>query len=373
MKHTIAQLSTQNENDWFVWFRIENPETQKMDLIKIRDGINRIKNLKERRKHAKALEISTNNKLKEGWSPFEQLEVNPLKDLKTLNLFEEFFKIKSPELRERSISSYRHTLNLFKEFLTKNNRSYIRIEQFKSSDALAFSDWMITEKKHSGKTHNNNITRIRVFFNMAVGRELIGLNPFRVVKKKIVIKTKLETYSKQEIKEIKKYLEANNHPMYMFIQFIYYCFIRPKELMMLKVKHIDFVNGNIFIPAQISKNKKDSIIPIRKDFFKLVLEKYKGVDSEYYLFGTKLEPSPKSIHRNRATESHKAMLQSVGVDKKELYDWKHTGASDYIIAGHNPVSLKQLMRHHSLDETMGYLESLNVMVGGKINPKAWQF
>lgn len=360
MDYELAQLKKSKTGDWYVYYTYRDPATGLMAPFKVRLGINRIKVLKEKQRYGTGIANDINNKLKNGWSPF--VTASAVKKSATLKVvLLEYLALKKGALRKRSVQHYEHGINLISEFLVKNNIENIRPDQFTNVLAQAYSDFLITVKKHSGKSHNNQILNMGTFFNMMVDREIVVKNPFKVIKKKPVDTGKNLAYSDAQREEIKQYLEVNNPPIYMMVQFIYYCFIRPNELMQLQVKHIDFQGKQIQIPANVSKNRRQSSVEIPSTFFENVKNLYINTPPEHYLFGRGLIPSEISVHRNRATAAHKLILDHLKIKGGHtLYSWKHTGAVAAIKSGMNPYSLMRQLRHSSLDQTMIYLKTLGL-------------
>jgi integrase len=285
-------------------------------------------------------------------------------------IMDDFIKLKAKTVRKKSLTHYTQGQRVFNEY----GYSYLKPEQFTPVLAQGFSDWLITTKGYAPKSHNNHISYIAGIFNMMVDREMIDRNPFRKVKKLILGSGRVLYYKPAQKEKIKEYLKRNNHPLYLYVQFIFYCFIRPSELMQIQVKHIDFENKTVMIPGYASKNRKDGVIPIHEDLFKLVKSKYSNLDAELFLFGKGLIPSPVSVHRNRASQSHKLMLKDIGIPPEHhLYDWKHTGARLFILSGNKPFDLMMYMRHSDFDMTMHYLRSLGISTISKPDPKAWKF
>lgn len=370
MNYTFAKIhKPKSGNDWYVYYTFRNPETGKMALWKERAGINRLSTVKEKHARGAKMVANVNKRLEDGWSPYA--EGKEIDTRKIDEVFDDILTIKKPGLRPRTVEHYKHAVDLFKEFLAGKK---IMPNQFTAKMAQDYSDWLLTSKKYTSKSHNNKLSDANIFFNAMVDREIIDKNPFKKIRKKPVEEGKLISYSNEQKKLIRDYTKKNGHPMYYFIQWIYYCFIRPYELMQLQVKHIDFENATIQIPAYASKNRKHGIVPINEVFMKEVVNKYKGKDSELYLFGFGLEPNLKPVHRNRSSHSFKELRETLNIPKDHLlYDWKNTGARDFILSGKNPYLLMAYMRHHSLDQTMVYMRSLGVTTGMKINKNAWKF
>lgn len=59
---------------------------------------------------------------------------------------------------------------------------------------------------------------------------------------------------------------------------------------------------------------------------------------------------------------HSSIIRAAGLDgnKYTLYGWKHTGNVDAYLAGIDIYDIMRQNRHHSLEETMRYLNSLGL-------------
>lgn len=73
-------------------------------------------------------------------------------------------------------------------------------------------------------------------------------------------------FSKGQIKFLSKTLSKEDPELWLAVQFIFYCFIRPNELRQLKVSNVIVEDARICIPAHISKNKKTQYIIIPEAF-----------------------------------------------------------------------------------------------------------
>lgn len=371
--YTLAKLhKPKTGSDWYIYYTFRNPETGEMELFKERKGINRLKSVKER-KHYGAIYVNRlNQMLENGWSPYivrpsETKNIAPLSQV-----IAQMLAIKQGSVRVRSYQHYKFAIDLFKEYAS--SRMDLPTSQFRPNDAQGYSDHLILVKRYSGKSHNNQIANMKVLFNMMIDREIIDKNPFQKVKKKPEAEGRILYYDRKTKDLIGEYLKRNDHPMYVFVQLIYYCFIRPNEIMQLQVKHLDLENGNITIPASASKNGKSGLVPVPEKLLSLLKERYSDKERELYLFGRNLTLSEIPVHRNRASQSHKEVLKDLKISNEHvLYDWKHTGARDFILAGNNPYELMRRMRHYSLDQTMVYLRSLGVSTDSKADPNAWIF
>jgi len=372
MNYTLPRICKAKKG-WYVHYRILNPLTGERKQWREKAGINYIDDLKLREKEALKIKQQLTELLESGWSPF--LENTPAAERKIplMDILQEYLKTKKTSVRVRSYQHYQWALKLFEEYLVKNKLQAIKSDKFNKTMAFGYSDFLLTDKQYSGKSHNNQISNMKVFFEMMCDREIIEKNPFKGIKKRPEEKGRLIVYSDTQKELIKQHMIDTDHPMFLFVQFVYYCFVRPNEIMQLQVKHIDFEFKRIQIPSYASKNRKQSSVDINEEFFELVKEKYQHLDPEFYLFGFGLKPGPISVHRNRASKSHQELLQELKITGLVLYDWKHAGARDFILSGGDPYRLMTMMRHHSLEQTMTYLRSLGVSMFDKSKTREHKF
>lgn len=374
MKYTLAKLhKPKTGNDWYAYYTYRHPITEKVTQFKERAGINRIKNLTERKREGMILVSSLNADLINGWSPFELSEAEKHISTPIVELFQEYLKTKETNIRARSYEHYTYALHLLAQYLESMKATNLKCTSFTKAMAFGYSDWLLGTKRYSGKSHNNQVSNMKMFFQMMEDRDVIPKNPFKLIKRRPEERGRLVCYSEVQKKEIKTYTQEKGLPMFMFIQWIYYCFVRPNEIMGLQVKHIDFEFKRIQIPANISKNRKQSSVDIPEVFFKVVKEKYEKLDAESFLFSKGLKPGLVRLRRKEGTVAHKKIVDALGIKGLTLYDWKHKGASDFLLEGNNPYELMVRMRHHSLEQTMTYLRSLGVSMFDKSKKTKHEF
>ncbi|WP_421798465.1 tyrosine-type recombinase/integrase [Haliscomenobacter sp.] len=162
-----------------------------------------------------------------------------------------------------------------------------------------------------------------------------------------------------QIKKLSKEISSRDPQLWMFVQFIYYCFIRPRELVFLRAENVLLENNQIYIPGHISKNKKSEYVTI-PDAFRPVLEYIKELSPDRLLFPSPLDVT-KPLGFDKMYRRHQKIIKALGFGKGYvLYSWKHTGAVQAVKAG---IPLKELqiqLRHHSLDQVDQYLRQMGV-------------
>jgi integrase len=150
----------------------------------------------------------------------------------------------------------------------------------------------------------------------------------------------------------------DEHPqLWLYVQFMFYTFIRPKELRGLKAGDVLLDAGEIRVPDTISKSGKTQYVAI-PDVFLEGLKFVRTMPPGKLIFPGR---NGNQLGKNTMYKRHKKFMGELefGPDYT-LYSWKHTGAVALAQAG---VSIKEIqlqMRHHSLDQTDQYLRQLGV-------------
>jgi integrase len=173
-------------------------------------------------------------------------------------------------------------------------------------------------------------------------------------------KTPARYFQTHQIEQLREYIQAHDPMLWHYIQFIYYCFIRPgRELPHILAGDVMMEAGEIFIRGTRSKNKKTQYVCIPDNFYQSLDYVY-DLEAGEYLFPSFVDAS-KPIGRNTMYNRHKQILDALNYGPGYcLYSWKHTGAVMAVKAGVSVKELQMQLRHHSLDETDKYLRQLGI-------------
>lgn len=351
----------QGENaDWYVYFKVRNPDTGEMHPFAKRGKINYIKTVRGRRREGKYLMRVVNEMLAKGeLSPFKQREPEP----SLIELLNRETDIKKNSVRWRTYQSYTYSVNLLVTWMKKNGHAEIQASEFTKQHAHTFCDYMLTEKKYSGRTYNNRRKDMNIFFNAFVDKEIITSNPFKKIKNRPQERGGTNIpFTDEEKAELSRELQQRNPRLYLFTQFIYFCYIRPIEILRLTVDNFNLKEKKIIIYSGHAKNRRQDAVFIPDSFLSLVqsmeLEKF---PSHYYVFGLGLQTCDRSYSRNRVTEIHTKFLRQLQIPKNRgLYSWKVNGVISAFKAGIDIYSIMRQCRHASINQTMTYLKSLGL-------------
>jgi len=356
---------------WFIYFDITNVATGEKIRKQVRADINKSKDKKGRLAAANALISAWTNLINSGlFNPFEKDSESGGMDLpkNVLEAVDKIFDLKSASLKSESIRSYGDISKRFKAWCKTKHLHTIPLYAFNHTMAQGYCDYLLLERKYSGKTHNNHLNIMRGFFSLMKKRwpALVKENPFKEIE---MLPTDIGgnlAYTAKEREVLINYFKEHKKRVYYAIQFMFHGFIRKTELTYLRVGDIDWENGTITINSKAAKNRNQDSITIPEGLFPILYEM--GLDmapKHFYIFGHLMETSEKKISsQNRISTAHMVGKKKAGLpenDGKSFYSWKHTGVVSYWSVIKDPYYMMRQLRHSDLKTTMIYMKSLGLM------------
>jgi len=228
-----------------------------------------------------------------------------------------------------------------------------------------FFEHLTKEKRLSPTTYNDYILCLNQALGWCDQKHLL-----KEIEKRKASPTPAAYFTQSQRTFLSNALKNSNPTLWFFVQFVYYCFIRPRaELRMLKVGDVVLEEQKIRIPASIAKNKKEQYVSIPNAFFPTVKAKLKNRNPNEYVFPGLHHLSPTGM--NTFGRQHRELLKELGFDtsRYKLYSWKHTGAVAAVKAGIHIKQLQIQLRHNSLDQVDEYLRQLGVSDLGDLRDK----
>ena len=346
---------------WYVFYSYRHPESG--EYARFKKAIS-TKILTKRERYKKANEVIDyiNSKFAVGWNPFSE-ELKGCTNI--IEAIDKIFEIKSCSLRPRTIHTYSNIIRIFKRYLYLQKLSNMATTDFNSKYAQEFMDWTMTEKSRCNRTHNNYLCSIKTIFNDMVQRNYCLINPFKNIKDLQEQEPDIVCFSKDELKLLQEYLKDYNTHLYLVSQLIFCCYIRPQELVRLKISDFNLQKQEIIINGIQSKNKRRSIVVLPNHLISELLLQFKDYPSEYYAFSRKLIPGTVEIAPTRIAEIWRKFANLYDI-KNEIYNLKHTGIGLSIENGINVRDLQLQIRHSSLELTQIYLDKFNNKASDKI-------
>lgn len=262
--------------------------------------------------------------------------------------------------RKKTLQQYYTVCNSFFEFME---------DRMVDADGVGEYLQRLMETRHAN-TYNRYLIMLRPLLK-ASGMDYL-LENYKSIRAEKTPARYLQPYQAKRLMEA---IEERDEDLALFVKFIYYCFIRPGELRLLKAGDILLEDEEIRVPNTISKNRKLQYVVVPKPFMPVLKFLY-SYSPNAYIFQSPLDAS-KPIGERTMYRRHQVILDQLNFGTGyTLYSWKHTGA--VALAKTGKVSMKELqlqLRHHSLDETDKYLRQMGVKDLGRLKsnfPTIWE-
>ena len=311
---------------WYVYYSYRNPATDKLERqTPIYAGVNKFKNLKERKNAIKILAKAVENILENGFNPYDEDSV-PVDETKNYSIPDAItfsLELKKNTLKDNSFRDYRIRIKSFEKWLLANGFENRYITAVNKKTIVTFLNSVLSTT--SAKNRNNTRAILSMFFQSLEDNDII---PDNFVKKINVLKSNPErnkTYSSKQEVDIFNYLKSNDELLLLFIQFISYNHLRPVEVVRLQIKDVNVKDRRIYVRAK-NKAVKVKIIP---EILLSTLPDLEKFHPESYLF------TPNGIGHEWATNEtdkrdyfskrFKKVKDSLGLGKGYgLYSFRHT-------------------------------------------------
>jgi integrase/recombinase XerD len=342
---------------WYVHFYALNPDSGK--LQRVRHYINSQKNVALRKKLATQMIHLINSKLDQGWNPFiSDSQKKMFVPLKTA--LENALKYKARYVRPRSLPNYQSRIHRLIDYLKNRKQVDIRCGDFTSIMAQDYMTHLLQSENISPTTFNNYLTDYRTFFNYLVKTRHCNENVFRSVDLLPETQKRKRPFTDQEQIRYREYLEKHDHPFLIISLLCYFCGLRPGEMCQLQIRDISIKRQMILVSPQISKNKKQRMIPVADAFWPMLLDYIKGAPGDHYLISRQMKIGSVKILPQRIAERFRQIAIQLGFDQDlKFYSLKDTCADNLDQSGYSTKTIRDLFGHHSIAVTDAYMKQIN--------------
>lgn len=334
---------------WYVYYRYLNPETDKFEkIISPTLHLNRIhSNFNERHKAFRRLLASVKEMLEGDHSPFDVTVIDG--DIITMEkALEKSLDNKKSSVGIETYKSYEIRVNQLKEFLRK--KKVLKHDTYSFNYRILKDFFNKVAKDTSMANRNNSLAALKSIFTDMYKNEYIPENYLKRIDKEKTVNNRFKSYSQKQANDILKYLNENDPVMSLFIKFIGYNFLRPVEVVRLKVGDLDLDNKLLTVFVKQGR-KKIKRIP---DDIVEELIKYDLSKPDRLLFTKdeigELWEREESGRRNYYSQRYIKIKKELGYGEGyTMYSFRHT----YITIGYKNLR-KRLSKDDALDTLMGY-------------------
>lgn len=394
-RYVLPVFKTRSNNiryRWYIEYRVWNAELQ-VKIRQIKYCPTRYKTPAERRTWAAPILKQITRLLLDGYYQLAPatpalpdqtitppaLPTNTAETITVINALIEVVDLKFLTNKNRTATTYRNVQYRVEAYLIYSDLSNLLLKDFSRRYIYGFSDYLIQIKRNSTVYRNGLIGHLTTLLNELIQREQLTENPTKGVRMlpELVTRTNM-AYTAEQRATLETHMQQQDVEMYRYTRFVYQAFIRPKEIMGIQVRDVDLDNNRIGVHGSIAKGTKQNVKTeyveltpaLREIITDMNLLTLKPTD---FLFSRRFLPGPVAIHRNEATNRHRALLEATGLYNGELtlYSWKHTGVVNAYRAGAEIEWLQKQLRHSSLEQTVVYLKSLGLMLTQKTNIPSW--
>ena len=356
---------------WYIEFYAWDVQKKKLARKRFYE-VNTFTSEKERRTYANRIIQQLNTLLKDGFH-FDVNKLPPEAETQQARTFtlktaiDYALAVKKPSLRITSYPSYKSSVKIFLAWTAGNRLSDMDIAYFDKLRAVYFNDHLLVKCGYSAKTVNGHVSYMKSLFQVLVEREIIVKNPFKNLKKhKEAESRKNLAFNPTQMEDIKKIVEKQDPWLWLFIRFIYYCYLRPNEVRQLKHSYFQLDKRQIFIPSHISKNGKEGYVSIPESFHKELTQSAEFNTEQEFVFQSRNSNTPPS--KNVMGSRYHNIIEDLNLNTDyTLYSWKHSGVVAAYNAGVDIKTIQNQCRHHSLEQTDVYLKSLGLGVSKAMN------
>ncbi len=338
---------------WYVGYYFLHPETGKYKLFQVYIS-SKIDTKQARRVRANQLIDQINGKLRRGFNPFSKENISFTNIVLAI---EAILKYKASYSKYRTTITDKSCCKALFTWLKLTGNNMLTIESFNHQHAYQFMDYLKDVRNISNRTYNNYKERISTIFNFLVDREYILVNPFKKIKKLPETQRTVKAYSPAEVQLLKSKCPEMDPELWIVCQLVYYCALRPAEIVRLKIRDLNLPANHIVLSGEITKNRQNSIIKLPAPMA-LALQQlnFSGCDPDDYIFSKNLLPGKEAIAPTRLAERFKRFKDYIGL-KRNLYELKHTGIGLNIQQGANINDIKYHCRHSDIKMTEEYLKA----------------
>lgn len=346
--------------DWYIDFYAFCPASGTMRRKKIK--LNHISKIGERRKYAEGLIKRTILNLERGWNPWIEAE-----NSRSYHYFKEVCdrykqyieKLLNDNLyREDTYISYMSYLRNIEKWNLEKNVSIRYIYQFDSFFIREFLDHIYIDRNNSATTRNNYLGFIKTFCSYLMQNQYLNINPSEGLQalSRRLSKKQRTIIDENDIIRLHDYLETKNKHFLLACYVLHYCFIRPKEMSMIKISHLSIKKQTIYIPGDNSKNRKEGVVTLPAKVIRLMIElNIFSHSANDYLFSDKFKPGEKYRNEKQFRDfwTHFVRKDLKFPANYKFYSLKDTGITN-MLRKYDTITVRDQARHADILMTDTY-------------------
>ena len=342
---------------WHIYYRVFNPMTGQTETVRDYAGLHVIKEPGWRYDVAMEKCKATSDRLRSGWRPFDFVHVeNMLAYSPERKIYKSYITANSVEavaseyLQSRKLTDHRRRefmskLRGFVAWLKSKHLDNSQISLIDNKIVIAFFQFLIDELKLCGATVKKYKHTLLYFWDYVVEKKYAVVNVITNIPDCDRVNDEAaKPIRKEDLEKLWKYIQRDPQ-LELACKLELFCLMRPgREIRLLKVGMIDFVNSVINLPEEIVKNsnpkrKRSKVTTIPDDVLFDMMDKHRLLDypADYYVFGKGGVPGTNHLPKNNLWKRFRNIREALGLPNYyKLYSFKHTGVVKLIEMNFHP-------------------------------------
>ncbi|TDE07830.1 tyrosine-type recombinase/integrase [Flavobacterium sandaracinum] len=402
-KLSKAEQKEALSKEWYLYYSFRDSKTKKLvRQSNIKAGVNLLKTKEERVECLEILKINLLHLLRRGFDPNEKntalinevlkiektvepevtfpataiapqasetkIEVPVISIPHEMTIREAFdfgLKIKAKVINKTSYSGLQGRINRFLKWLDLDGSSINGISTLDKKTIINYLNLVL--ENTSARNRNNTRIDLSSLVTVLVDNEIIKDNIVTSINTLKSTPERNKTYSTNQEIALLKYLQENDEILLLFIQFIYYNFLRPVEVCRLKIGDLDLKGKKLFVRA---KNKAVKIKIIPQKLIDLLPDISKMNSTDYLFTPTQIggewdaEEKNRRDHFSKRFRTVKDQFQ-LGKDYG-LYSFRHTSITNLykelnktLTPFETKSTLMQITGHQTMEALEKYLRDID--------------
>jgi len=344
--------------EWYVDFYAYHPGID--DMKRKKYAIKMDLSIEKRYEMAADMIFRIEQELRKGWNPW--FDTNEYRNTSSFeDCMQSYLDGMNPDNRDTTKSSNQSKIRILRSYNNSRKQPILSAKGFTTAFCQDFLEWVVNERGCRPSTRNNYLGWINGFANYLLAKQFIDHNPVAVLHKVRTHGKIRKPLDEQMLNELSALLLEADRPFYLACLMMYYTFIRPAELRCLKISYISKEDRSVFIPKEISKNRKDGYVGLNDIIIELMDEL--GVftkSGDEYLFSDGFIPGYRQLTHddfNRKWRTYRDILGWDGCYK--FYSLKDSGIRD-LAAGTGLYVAMEQARHSNIQTTRRYIQTMVV-------------
>lgn len=321
-----------------------------------------IRSKAERRKRASEIIEATIRLLRAGWTPWvSQSDDRRFVELRAaFDKYEQFIG-RLPRIKTRN--DYWSRLNVLHQFLATLAIPPKYVYQFNTPLLSDFLDWLYLDRNLSARTRNNYrgwLAGVCAFFMQRQWLDHDPTDKIKILKETAKIRQPL---TQEMLAELEEELRHTDPHFLLACRMEYYTFIRPKELVLLRIRDLDLDNASLFVPKEVSKNKRDGKVGLNDTLVEMFRSLgVAAAPGDWFIFGKGFRPAKRQWESQAFRRRWIDLRDKLGWGQQfQFYSLKDSGLRD-LANSVGIVIARDQARHTDVSTTNHYLQGRDLPV-----------